>query len=363
MTNPPSNPFRSEPTASQDSAPGFQAPDGENSLAPATGIPMPSIPVDPVADPYAPPQPAAGASAQPPNASTGSYFPGVGADPHAAGGVFPGASQQQYPAYPNAMPVAVASAKTTTACGVIGLILGLIALLISWIPFLNLLSIPLALVGGVLGVVGIYATRPAGLKTGRAVSIIGTVMSIVSLLIAFITVPYYFRVLENIEKQPRHSISREQTSTPEAPEHNSDTRRNEPSPGNPSGATSNVTDADIRDGEYHVKIVSVQRSVPDLDGKPTVAVKLEVTNKNDPQPPVMPFILDVSQKDLLDFAFYLDEAPEGYEIGSTLQTVQLGQTITIVEGYVLEDLDAPVIVSIRGFGDREPALHAEYSLK
>lgn len=77
------------------------------------------------------------------------------------------------------------ASKGTSVCAIIGLVLGVIALIFSWIPLVNMLSMVLALPGLVLGIIGIRGTRKAGKKTGRPVAIVGTVLCIVALFMSF----------------------------------------------------------------------------------------------------------------------------------------------------------------------------------
>jgi hypothetical protein len=58
------------------------------------------------------------------------------------------------------------------------LILGIIALFLSWIPIVNYLAVILGVIGLVLGAIGIF-------KSKRVMSIFGTALSVLSIIIAF----------------------------------------------------------------------------------------------------------------------------------------------------------------------------------
>ena len=59
-----------------------------------------------------------------------------------------------------------------------GLILGIIALITSWMPFLNNMSFFIALVGVVLAIVGVVSTVK-GTHSGKALAIVAIVINIV----------------------------------------------------------------------------------------------------------------------------------------------------------------------------------------
>ena len=64
-------------------------------------------------------------------------------------------SGNQPPARPNA----------STPIGIIAFVIGGVALAVAWIPYLGILAVPVALVGVVLGIVGIVIGRMAGQRT------------------------------------------------------------------------------------------------------------------------------------------------------------------------------------------------------
>lgn len=115
------------------------------------------------------------------NAKTGAYPQSEGASPHGASF---GARPQPYgaQAHPQA-PAGSADRKPVTACGILAVVFGGIALLTSFIPIINNGSFLFGLVGLVLGAVALAATRATGRKSGRALAVVGFVLSIVSMAI------------------------------------------------------------------------------------------------------------------------------------------------------------------------------------
>ena len=70
--------------------------------------------------------------------------------------------------------------KGVNICGVIALVLGILGLVISLIPCFGIIGIPLAAVGLLLGIIGIFTS---GRTTGRGMPIAGTIVSAAGLLI------------------------------------------------------------------------------------------------------------------------------------------------------------------------------------
>lgn len=163
----------------------------EAPAAPDTAAPAAEQPAEPFAapepvNPYAPPSttvptsaPAAPASAQPENpyAAPANPYAAPGADPYAA----PGAAGAQT-AYANpAYAAAPAGPSRFNGVGLASLILGGVAFLfgitVGWIPFVGFFFVFLAIVGIVLGIVGLVMKNKA-----KGLAIAGTIVSGVALL-------------------------------------------------------------------------------------------------------------------------------------------------------------------------------------
>ena len=71
--------------------------------------------------------------------------------------------------------------------GILATIFGAIALLGSWIPFINYLSLFIAIVAFILGIIGLIVN----LKKRKTMAIIGTSLAVASLVLFFTTQVYY----------------------------------------------------------------------------------------------------------------------------------------------------------------------------
>lgn len=76
-----------------------------------------------------------------------------------------------------------AQQKSITVNGILSVVFGALALLTSFIPIINNGSAVLGFVGAVLGCIAVYTMRANGKKSGRAVAIVGLVLSVVSVVI------------------------------------------------------------------------------------------------------------------------------------------------------------------------------------
>lgn len=76
--------------------------------------------------------------------------------------------------------------KNTTALtmGIIAIVLGVLGLLISWMPFLGLLAVPLAIIGGFLALIGLILAALKKFK-GWSMPLLGGLICLLALLISF----------------------------------------------------------------------------------------------------------------------------------------------------------------------------------
>lgn len=74
--------------------------------------------------------------------------------------------------------------QPTSAAAIVGLVLGILAIVTSWIPIVNNLSGILAMVGLVFSVVGVIGTV-RGKKGGKGLAVAALVLNVLSLVIVF----------------------------------------------------------------------------------------------------------------------------------------------------------------------------------
>lgn len=82
-----------------------------------------------------------------------------------------------------------------SVAAIVALVLGVIALISSWVPIINNLSFVFALVGGVFAVVGLVGTL-RGKKSGRGLAIASTVVNVVAVAIVLATQSAYSAAID-----------------------------------------------------------------------------------------------------------------------------------------------------------------------
>ncbi|WP_417230137.1 hypothetical protein [Thermophilibacter sp.] len=74
------------------------------------------------------------------------------------------------------------SNKPTSAAAIVGLVLGILAIVTSWIPIVNNLSFMIGAIGLVFSIVGVVGTV-RGTKGGKGLAIAALVVNVLSLVI------------------------------------------------------------------------------------------------------------------------------------------------------------------------------------
>ena len=222
----------------------------------------------------------------------------------------------------------------TTVCGITGIVFGVLALVLSFIPIINNLAAILGVVGAVLALVGLVGTI-RGKKKGKAIAVVAVVLSVLSIIITLGMQSAASKAFDDSIATAK-GIETSQPSTS----------------GGTQSAGSSAQGAQDVAGDIegaHVKIVSAVKSGNDYENKPTVLVTYEWTNttsKNNSFATIAhPQVFQNGVE--LATAIYAD-APSGYDADSYLQELQPGASSTVTLGYVLMD-ESPVNVEVSAF--------------
>ena len=92
--------------------------------------------------------------------------------------------------------------------GILATIFGAIALLGSWIPFINYLSLFIAIIAFILGIIGLIVN----LKKRKTMAIIGTSLAVASVVLFFTTQVLYANVYKEFVREFNRSYSEASTS-------------------------------------------------------------------------------------------------------------------------------------------------------
>lgn len=180
--------------------------------------------------------------------------------------------------------------RPSNSLGIASLVLGSIAFLICWIPFLGLLGMPLSGLGAILGGVGLVAAiRRSGLGIGFPIA--GAAVSVLSLLVCAVVTTAFTRAVEETGKSRARAQETNQTVVGKKPGVAAANEPDPPAPPSPqpqpepeqqwASAKEAVQQGDIR---IRVKRVAVQKIPLSNLGRSTeseddlLAVYLQVTN-------------------------------------------------------------------------------------
>lgn len=91
------------------------------------------------------------------------------------------------PTHPRPQTVTVTTTNTAAlALGIIATVVGALALLVGWVPYLGLLAIPFALIGGVLAGVGLFVAMCSGLR-GMGMPLLGGCLCVAAVALPMAT--------------------------------------------------------------------------------------------------------------------------------------------------------------------------------
>ena len=76
----------------------------------------------------------------------------------------------------------MADSKPTSSAAIVGLVLGILAIVTSWIPIVNNLSFILGVIGLIFSIVGVVGTA-RGKKGGKGLAIAALVVNVLSLVV------------------------------------------------------------------------------------------------------------------------------------------------------------------------------------
>lgn len=125
-------------------------------------------------------------------------------------------SQPPQAPYQYYAPPPIAPPKKGAGLAIASLVLGIIALLLSWIPIVNNLAAVLAVVGLALGIPALVLARK-GTHQGSGLAIAGLVTSAVALVVVIATQAFYTEVLDDVADELDRQTSTSQDATGEIP--------------------------------------------------------------------------------------------------------------------------------------------------
>lgn len=245
--------------------------------------------------------------------------------------------------------------KPLSALAVTALVLGIISLLLSWVPILNNLIFILALIATVVAIVAVVQTRPNKAHRGSGMAITSLVISILAIVVVFGSQAMYAKAID--EAFGAASVAPSAGASP-----SSSGVASQPAEAAKASEDSNV--AQLKNGKVTIEVKKAEKSVNDYEGKSTVAATLVITNNDTSNLNPFEYRVQAFQNKVeLDTAVYFDAKPEGYEPMSALKELQPGGSMTVVSAFVLNDETAPVSLKIDSTFGSKKAFEKEYPLQ
>ncbi|MDE8702620.1 DUF5067 domain-containing protein [Adlercreutzia equolifaciens] len=241
--------------------------------------------------------------------------------------------------------------KPTSGMAVTGLVLGIIALISSVVPLLNLLSFPFVLLAIIFGAIGVFQTVK-GAKGGKGIAISGLVLGVLALIV---TVAMYGGAAASADKPATttgsSSTTAEQPATAPAEE------------GAASGAAAEgaqedtaAADAQQTEATYVVTIDEAAMGT-DYQGEKAAVITYTFTNNSDK---ACNFMTTIGAKAFQD-GVQLEGAigVDGVDSQDLMKDIKPGKSITVQQAYVLADTKNPVEVEVTELFDFSDELIAQ----
>lgn len=197
-----------------------------------------------------------------------------------------------------------------SAMAVAALILGVIALLTSFIPIINNISFLLALLGVVFGVVAVVATS-RGTRRGKALAIAALIVNIVAVVLVLATQAMFGAIIDDVDKAANPSVV---STTTEQPANDPSSPNEQPVSSEPRADYSNLavgTTAELDDG-LSVSVVSIETGLSNYDGSAITGVTVSYVNNGSKEASFNPYDWKTqdSQGAQRNIAFYTEGVNE-----------------------------------------------------
>lgn len=253
-----------------------------------------------------------------------------------------------------------------SAMGVTSLVMGILALVISWIPIINNITFLFSILGLVFAIVAFVGIKHHKVR-GRGLAYAGLITSIVGFAIMLATQSFYGEVLKQAT-----TTSHTKTATSSTSNNDSEKAQKDDSVGNEEKSQDNNNDnkdaseGEIDNGKYHVTIKGAELSGEDYEGNSTVLVTYEVVNnQKDKTSNPFDWTVNVFQNGvtLSGHPIYRNK-PKGYDSKADhYQTqIQPGGKFSYVEAFVIKDKKAPIRVEISSSWKEEDKITKEFNL-
>lgn len=222
--------------------------------------------------------------------------------------------------------------QSSSGLAIAGMVLGIVGIATSIIPFVNNASFFIGIVGLILAIVGMVGVSK-GKKKGRGFAIAGLVLNILTIIAVLGSQALYSAAIDSAmdSMKAKPASSSQQTNS------------------NNSGTSSNVS-------AYEVTIDGA-RVDTDYAGNRAIVVTYTFTNNSDKEAMFSTAISDKAYQNGVQLDTTFNSA--SWDSGSDqMKTIKTGSTITIEQGFKLVD-SSPVTVEVKEMFDFKNTIIAE----
>ncbi len=193
---------------------------------------------------------------------------------------------QPQPSTSPSQPEPKPAAKTSSGLAIAGLVLGILAILGSFLPIINNLSFILAVIGGILAIIAFVGYK-RGKHTAKGISIAGIVLAVISVVVVLATQSFYGKVVDEASKElstgPTPVASSTSSDTPQSDEKKDD--KGEKKSEQADYSNMKVGETVTLGNGLSITVNSVQPGEAKYDGSPTVRANITYTNSGDSNEP------------------------------------------------------------------------------
>lgn len=226
--------------------------------------------------------------------------------------------------------------KKVTGLGIAGLVLGIIAIISSFVPLINILTFPFVILAVIFGGIGIAQTAK-GKKSGRGIAIAALVLGIVALII---TMVMYGTAGGNSETVTQDTVVVEEANGSSSANSAASTESSASTSAASDAAAAGDTYQQATDSDYAVTIDSCKQT-KDYQGKAAVVITYTWTNNSDKATSFMVAITDKAFQD----GVQLDTAILGNGDSSNLmKDVKPGKSLQVTQAFLLDSKTEPVTI-------------------
>lgn len=232
--------------------------------------------------------------------------------------------------------VQVNAQKKVTGLGIAGLVLGIIALISSVVPLINILTFPFVILALVFGGIAVAQTVK-GKKSGKGIAIAGLVLGIVALII---TMAMYGTAGGNSETVTTDTVVVEETDGSSSASSATSAESSSSDSATSETAAEGDTYQQATDSDYTVTIDSCKQT-KDYQGKAAVNITYTWTNNSDKATSFMVSVIDKAFQDGVELETAI---LSGSSDSNVSKEIKPGKSLKVTQAFKLDSKTQPVTV-------------------